>query len=227
MLQAPAETKLKSRVITSSTSPIVLAGLQRIIVERRNEYWYRGNFTDPEQLAQMNAEMQPHLAIVHENHGEFSEKILRGILRTNAHCRTLVVTDDSTHWHTKHLLYNGAHGVIQTTASFDQYPKAMKTVLSGFLSVSDDFKQSVLKRIVGKRKPETEYSQPLEALSDREVQILEMHAQGIGVQEAARMLSLSPKTIETYRENIREKLGLIDALELYQVAIHTAARSSD
>ena len=61
---------------------------------------------------------------------------------------------------------------------------------------------------------------PEECLSDRELEVFQLIGQGIETQEIATRLKVSPKTIETYRFRIKEKLGISDGKELYRRALH-------
>jgi DNA-binding CsgD family transcriptional regulator len=59
----------------------------------------------------------------------------------------------------------------------------------------------------------------IERLSDRELEVFHLIGRGYGTRQIAERLHLSIKTIETYREHIKEKLNLADASELLQYAI--------
>jgi DNA-binding CsgD family transcriptional regulator len=60
---------------------------------------------------------------------------------------------------------------------------------------------------------------PLERLTDREIEIFEMIGKGLTSRQIARHLELSPKTVETHREHIKEKLELKNAVELTKHAV--------
>ncbi len=60
---------------------------------------------------------------------------------------------------------------------------------------------------------------PIERLSDREIEVFELIGQGMTVRAIASKLQLSPKTIETHREHIKEKLELKNATELTKHAV--------
>lgn len=63
------------------------------------------------------------------------------------------------------------------------------------------------------------YSNPLDTLSQREREILQSLAEGKSNQEIAEMLSLSPKSVETYRSRLMSKLDLHDLASLIRFAI--------
>ena len=63
---------------------------------------------------------------------------------------------------------------------------------------------------------------PAERLSDRELEVFQLIGKGFGNTDIARQLHLSPKTVETYRGHIKEKLNLTSSTELLQYAIRWA-----
>ena len=75
----------------------------------------------------------------------------------------------------------------------------------------------MLTRTMG--KTEQDDKTPIETLSDRELQVFELIGQGLTVREIASKLQLSPKTVETYRENIKSKLDVGNATELVRHAV--------
>jgi DNA-binding NarL/FixJ family response regulator len=67
---------------------------------------------------------------------------------------------------------------------------------------------------------------PLENLSDRELEVFELIGKGMTTREVADSLNLSPKTVETYRENLKLKLNLENANQLVCAAVHHMLESS-
>jgi DNA-binding NarL/FixJ family response regulator len=59
---------------------------------------------------------------------------------------------------------------------------------------------------------------PVEALSNRELEVFEMIGQGLTTQQIAGKLGLSPRTIETHRKRIKEKLNLQNSAQLTRAA---------
>ena len=84
-------------------------------------------------------------------------------------------------------------------------------VAAGKVFLSDEMTEKLLHRTVGGT---TADGTTVDALSDRELEVFRHIGQGRTTQEIARLLHLSVKTIETYRDRIREKLQLKDGTEL-------------
>lgn len=110
----------------------------------------------------------------------------------------------------------GAGGYLmkrETTA--DSLLKAVRHVFSGEIYLSAAMQQRILSNYVhGSSEPST----AVDLLSDRELEILHLVGHGIGVKEIAAKLHLSPKTVQSYRDRIRQKLVFANARELARFA---------
>jgi DNA-binding NarL/FixJ family response regulator len=73
--------------------------------------------------------------------------------------------------------------------------------------------------------PEGPKTNPTHALSDRELEVFHLLGEGQGTRGVAEALSVSPKTVESHRANIKRKLGLADATALIQRAALWVQRS--
>lgn len=112
----------------------------------------------------------------------------------------------------------GAHGFINKTASAEELVDAIRRVLDDHVYLSDQMTDRMLFRAIGGNSDEIERS-PIETLSDRELEVFEHVGRGVTTRQIAEQLFLSPKTVETYRENIKVKLKLQNATELTQHAV--------
>ncbi|MHC4271650.1 MAG: LuxR C-terminal-related transcriptional regulator, partial [Planctomycetota bacterium] len=110
----------------------------------------------------------------------------------------------------------GAKGYVMKAEATDNVVTAIRKILAGELYVSDRMSTKMLSNLIGRSKVETS---SIERLSDRELEVFRLIGQGYGSRQISERLSLSIKTIETYRAHIKEKLGLADASELLQFAI--------
>ena len=109
----------------------------------------------------------------------------------------------------------GASGYITKDCTPAELTTAVRKVAQGGKYVSDSLAEH-LADLVGKRA-----NQPrIVVLSDRELHVLRRTASGKTVKQIAAELSLSPKTISTYRSRILTKLGLESQAEAVQYAIH-------
>ncbi len=90
--------------------------------------------------------------------------------------------------------------------------------------LSPDLSEQLLHRLVGGSK-RAEHS-PVADLSDRELEAFQLLGQGLTTQQIAEKMHVSPKTIETYRVRIKEKLNVENIAELIQKAVQWVMENS-
>lgn len=106
----------------------------------------------------------------------------------------------------------GANGYIMKERATNDVLDGIRTLMEGDLFVSKRVAALAVRRMVESRR-EGEKTE-VDTLSDRELQVFRLLGTGKGTRDIAEALGLSYKTIETYRENIKHKLGLPDATAL-------------
>ena len=111
----------------------------------------------------------------------------------------------------------GASGYVSKHEASRSIIQAIRTVLQDKLFLSERMTNRVLTRAVGANRQ----SQPsaIERLSNREIEIFEMIGRGLTSRQIAQELHLSQRTVDTHRENIKEKLDLKNAVELTKHAV--------
>lgn len=117
--------------------------------------------------------------------------------------------------HVYRALRAGARGYLLKSSAGSEVAEAVRAVHSGRRYLSSKIAESVLDDYIRKRSTDS----PLESLSPRERQILQLIAEGRATVDIARMLSLSPKTVDTYRSRMMAKLGIGDLPALIKFAV--------
>lgn len=112
----------------------------------------------------------------------------------------------------------GAQGYLHKGQATSKLLEAIRTVLAGRVFISGDMTDLLLRRVVGAKQGD-ELS-PIERLSDRELEAFKLMGEGLTTDRIAARMFVSPKTVETYRARIKEKLGLNNVTELVQRATH-------
>ena len=125
---------------------------------------------------------------------------------------TLVLSVSDEQIYASRLLRAGARGYLMKDSSIAEVLAAFRKILSGHIALSDDMATSLLNR---QTQPE-KYS--IDALSDRELQVFEMIAKGNSNKQIAGQLSVSEKTIGTYKARLMEKLGIRTTSQLIAIA---------
>src|SRR5262249_16690067 len=142
--------------------------------------------------------------------------LIKRIKGRNPRVRILVWSMHSESLYAERALRAGALGYINKDQATDKIVEAIRRVLPAKLYLSQAMPQKLLRRAVGGQQEVAR--SPLEALADRELEVFRLIGQGIKTTDIAEQLHLSVKTVETYRDRIRAKLGLKDGAELAQCA---------
>jgi DNA-binding NarL/FixJ family response regulator len=110
----------------------------------------------------------------------------------------------------------GARGYVMKREALDNFINAVRTVLRGEIFISPNMsKRMVMAHLHGGGG---EGASPIERLTDREVEVLQLIGGGREVREIAQQLHLSTKTVEAHRAHIKEKLNLANAREVVRFA---------
>lgn len=112
------------------------------------------------------------------------------------------------------VLKAGAAGFVHKESSAEELVKAVRKVLSGGKYVSSNFAEKLATHIA-----EPAVEAPHHKLSDREFQVLTMLAKGESLTQIGKILSLSIKTISTYRSRVLQKMELANNAELTRYAL--------
>ena len=129
--------------------------------------------------------------------------------------RVLILSMHSSPEHVYQAFSAGAMGYVLKEAAGTELVNAVRTVNAGRTYLSDRLPHDVMNRYFFGRND----TSPLQSLSLRERQVLELVVEGYSSSEIATTLSLSPKSVDTYRSRIMRKLSIGDVPGLVKFAI--------
>jgi DNA-binding NarL/FixJ family response regulator len=162
------------------------------------------------------ASHRPRIAIVDISlQGQSGLDLVRSIKSEYPETIVLVVSMHEENLYGERALKAGARGYVMKHESPTALVDAVREVLEGRLAVSKALRERMLEGIVG-GKPEVE---PVDRLSDRELEVFTLIGKGCGAAEIAERLGLSVKTVNAYRDHIKDKLGLPSASDLRKFAV--------
>lgn len=141
-------------------------------------------------------------------------EILKHLLMIKPALNVLMLSIYPEEQYAVRALKAGAKGYLTKESAPDELIAAIRKVSQGWKYVTSSLAERLASELVGdvERKPH-------ETLSDREFQVLRMLATGKAVTKIAAELSLSAKTISTYRTRILENLDLKNTVEIVRYAI--------
>ncbi len=148
-------------------------------------------------------------------------EVIKLLLAERPRLRILVVSMHEESLYALRALRAGAKGYVMKNQAEEQLLDALRKVTSGGLYVSPALGEKLVFKIV--QGSAGDLGSPVDKLSDRELEVLQLFGHGKSTREVAEALHLSVKTIETHRAHIKEKLGFKDAAEMVKFAIEWVA----
>jgi DNA-binding NarL/FixJ family response regulator len=134
----------------------------------------------------------------------------------------LVISMHSESEYALRALRAGANGYIVKSDAATNVVAGLRKVLNGELSLSPNFSDRLIFQII--RAPAAPGNSPVDRLTQREREVLELIGQGLGTREVGRRLNISVKTVETHRGHLKEKLKLQTSGELTRFAMDWVAQ---
>ena len=131
--------------------------------------------------------------------------------------RMLVVSMYEESLYAERSIRAGARGYITKQEATRKVVEAVRCVLAGKIYLNESVANHIISRLaISGVEPAVS---PTDSFTDRELQVFELTGRGLNTRQIAAQLHIAPKTVETYRARIREKLHVGDASALLQAAI--------
>lgn len=121
----------------------------------------------------------------------------------------LVYTMNAERIYARRLMQKGIKGFVSKQAPMQQLQTAIHSVLNGEIYLSPVTKEALVQPQKGDR-----LTNPIDALSDRELEVVEYLSSGVGIKEIATLMHLDATTVSTYRRRAFAKLGVENVLDL-------------
>ncbi len=210
--------KGKVRVLLVDDHPVLRKGLGQMI-NHEPDLMVCGEAEDASKAFDAVSTLQPDVAVV-----DISLKRGNGIeLIKNVKARypelaILVLSMHDEALYAERALRAGSLGYIMKEEATELVLTAIRRVMAGEIFLSERMKSRMLQQIATGRG-KTVVS-PIEHLTDRELQVFRLIGEGRSTRQIAGELHLSVRTVEAYREYIKEKLSLKNSTELVQHAFH-------
>jgi DNA-binding NarL/FixJ family response regulator len=216
-MKAPASSKeanlrRKTRILIIDDQPIVREGLISLI-GTEEDLIVCGEADNPHEGMELIAAEDPDLLITglsfKRSHGLGWIKDLRA--RFPRLC-VLVFSIYDEVLYGERVIRAGARGFVEKRTPTKDLLLAIRQVLTGEVYLGRKVATVTLRRFLG--RPSLTAGSPLEQLSDRELEVLQLIGRGRSTRQIAAALGVDVKTVETYRGRIKVKLKLADAAEL-------------
>lgn len=175
-----------------------------------------GQASSGEEALDMTRQLEPDIILMDVRMpGMGGLEATRMLKQRHPQVRVIAVTACEESKFPVRLLQAGASGYLTKGTDIGEVKRAIERVYAGEYYISPEIAQQMALQSIGTPLPEN----PFGLLSERENQIAFMISRGIKIQTIAEQLSLSPKTVNTYRYRIFEKLEVSNDVELALYAV--------
>lgn len=201
-------------VVIADDHPVVRAGLRQIVAAQP-DMQVAGEAADGDGVLTVLAASRADVLLLDLTMpGAPFPALLKHVRARHPGVRVLVMSMHPEDQFAGRALREGAAGYLTKERTPQDLVEAIRRVARGGTYVSPDFAEQLAASLDG-RRPALAH----EALSDREHEVLRLIGAGKTVGEIAAQLTLSPKTVSTYRTRILQKLGLRTSAELIRYAL--------
>ncbi len=194
---------------------LVREGIERLLASA-SDIEVIGGAADGEEAVKMVRKLNPDVVLMDINMpGVGGVEATRKLLRINPDIKVIIVTIFEEEPFPSRMLQIGASGYITKGSGVAELIQAIRAVSSGLRYINPKIAQRLALQHVTSEPGES----PIDELSDRELEVLVMITKGIKVADIAERLHISPKTVNSYRYRLFDKLEVNNDVELTYLAI--------
>jgi DNA-binding NarL/FixJ family response regulator len=207
----------KKRILLVDDHPVLRKGLVRLI-DSKEEFVVCGEASTAVDAMALIRELEPHLVIVDIGlPGTSGIELTKTIRAEFPKMPVLILSMYEEALYATRALRAGAMGYIVKQDAIDNIAAALREALSGRRYLSPVIAAQLQHNGPDSQSHPTD--DPISLLTDREFEIFELIGKGHEVREISNALGVSPKTVETHRTNIKEKLKLKNARQVTRLAV--------
>jgi DNA-binding NarL/FixJ family response regulator len=207
----------RKRVLLVDDHPVLRKGLARLI-DSKEEFVVCGEASTAFDAMALIRELKPHLVIADIGlPGASGIELTKTIRAELPNLPVLILSMHEEALYATRALRAGATGYIVKQDAIDNIANALREALNGRRYLSPVIAAQL--QHSGPEGPTPSTGDPASVLTDREFEIFELIGKGHEVREISEALGVSPKTVETHRTNIKEKLKLKNARQVARLAV--------
>ncbi|HEV2108116.1 MAG TPA: response regulator transcription factor [Thermomicrobiales bacterium] len=212
-------------MVLADDHAIVRAGL-RVLLETQQDIRVVGEAGDGPTAVDLARRLAPTVLVADLSMPGGGLETISEINELNIPTRALVLTVHAEERYLLPVLEAGGSGYVRKSSAHTDLLDAIRTVARGEVFLDPAATKTLLRGYLGRVRSGEELDLG-EVLSEREREVVKLTAEGYTAQQSADLLSLSPKTVETYRHRAMQKLGLTNRAELVRYALRAGLLTSD
>ena len=207
------------KVLLADDHAVVRDGL-RLILEARGEVQVVGDVANGQEAVDASRTLTPDIVIMDIAMPELNGlDATRQVLALRDGTRVIILSMHAAAEYVYRAFEAGASGYVLKESAGRELMEAVRSVYAGRRYVSPRIGPDVIMEVLSQRHAGRRRENPVESLSERERQVLQLVVEGHSSSWIAAKISLSQKTVETYRSRVKKKLGIHDIPGLTKFAI--------
>lgn len=200
---------------------LVREGL-RSVVEKIGGVRVVGEASNGREALEAVAELAPELVLMDVTMPEMNGlEATRRIREAHPGTRILILSAHANEEYVYQALRAGASGYLLKDDDRSEFTRALRATERGDTYLSPTLREVAVDELLEQAREEGPAATPLDLLTPRQREVLQLMAEGNTTREIAEKLDVSPKTVETHRRDIRERLEIQDLAGLVKFAIRT------
>jgi len=205
------------RVLLADDHRVVRAGLRAVLGTAR-DISVVGEASNGKEAVAMAAELRPDVIVMDLAMPELDGiAATKEIIAANRDIKVLVLSMHAEQEHLVPVMEAGASGFVLKTEADRELVNAIRAVAHGDVYLRPSASRVLARRLVTKETEHSDHDR-YARLTDRERAVLRLVGQGFSAPEIGDRLFISPKTVDTYKQRIHEKLGLAHRSQYVQFA---------
>ncbi len=208
---------MKARVIIVDDHPIFRMGMAELL-NQEDDFFVCGLAEDIAGARKIIQQHNPDLAIIDITlAGENGLDLVKELSADKNNLSILVLSMHDEQVWAERAIRAGARGYIMKKEASEKVIFALRSILGGKIHVSANIMERLLDRF--QLKPDVPTAPTVDLLTDRELEVFRLIGAGLSTREIAERMNLGVKTIGTYRDRVKQKLGIKTAAELIRRAV--------
>lgn len=219
--------KQKLKVLLADDHKLLRSGL-KLLLQRNQDLLVVGEAADGEQTIQLFEQLQPDILLLDLSMPAMDGiECLKEIKSRYPEAKVIALTMHEDENYIKRAMQAGASAYVHKSAADTDLFKAIEAVQAGDIYLSQQDSKLLLQVLLNRQQEAIDEKAPYVLLSPREREVLRLVAHGYSLAEVADRLSLSIKTVDTYKVRLMEKLKATKRSELVSYALKYGLLSTE
>jgi DNA-binding NarL/FixJ family response regulator len=216
-IQASPATATGKRLLVVDDHPVFRHGICQFL-EQFNEVTVCAEAANAQHALEAMRLHKPEVVLMDVSMpGTNGIELIKHMLAEQPSLLIIIISMHDESLYALRALRAGAKGYVMKQQAMENIMEALRKVIGGGIYISPQFAEKLIFKTI--QGSECDLGSPVDKLSDRELEVLQLFGRDKTTREIADALHLSVKTVETHRLHIKEKLGFKDADEMMKFAI--------